>query len=201
MLDLVGIPSPERRVHEYPHQLSGGMRQRVMIAMALSCKPKLLIADEPTTALDVTIQAQILDLLSDLQRQFKMSVLLITHDLGVVAEMCQEVAVMYAGQIVEKADVRRLFRSPQMPYTQALLSSIPKFGMTQAQKLATIRGMVPSPLNWPSGCRFAPRCDYRFDKCDAPPPLFDVCEQGVACWLCESGRRGSSLKASLPFPA
>jgi len=201
MLNLVGIPSPERRVHEYPHQLSGGMRQRVMIAMALSCKPKLLIADEPTTALDVTIQAQILDLLHDLQSQFKMSVLLITHDLGVVAEMCQDVAVMYAGQIVEQADVRRLFRSPQMPYTEALLSSIPKFGMTQAQKLATIRGMVPSPLSWPSGCRFAPRCDYRFQKCDAPPPLFDVGEQGVACWLCESGRRDSSLKASQPSPA
>jgi len=201
MLNLVGIPSPERRVHEYPHQLSGGMRQRVMIAMALSCKPKLLIADEPTTALDVTIQAQILDLLHDLQSQFKMSVLLITHDLGVVAEMCQDVAVMYAGQIVEQADVRRLFRSPQMPYTEALLSSIPKFGMTQAQKLATIRGMVPSPLSWPSGCRFAPRCDYRFHKCDAPPPLFDVGEQGVACWLCESGRRDSSLKASQPSPA
>jgi len=200
MLNLVGIPSPERRVHEYPHQLSGGMRQRVMIAMALSCKPKLLIADEPTTALDVTIQAQILDLLHDLQSQFKMSVLLITHDLGVVAEMCQDVAVMYAGQIVEQADVRRLFRSPQMPYTEALLSSIPKFGMTQAQKLATIRGMVPSPLSWPSGCRFAPRCDYRFHKCDAPPPLFDVGEQGVACWLCESGRRDSSLKASQPSP-
>jgi oligopeptide/dipeptide ABC transporter ATP-binding protein len=193
MLNLVGIPSPERRVHEYPHQLSGGMRQRVMIAMALSCKPKLLIADEPTTALDVTIQAQILDLLHDLQSQFKMSVLLITHDLGVVAEMCQEVAVMYAGQIVEQADVRRLFRSPQMPYTEALLSSIPKFGMTQAQKLATIRGMVPSPLSWPSGCRFAPRCDYRFDKCDAPPPLFDVGEQHVACWLSEDGRRVSRL--------
>jgi oligopeptide/dipeptide ABC transporter ATP-binding protein len=196
MLDLVGISSPARRAHEYPHQLSGGMRQRVMIAMALSCKPKLLIADEPTTALDVTIQAQILDLLSDLQRQFKMSVLLITHDLGVVAEMCQEVAVMYAGQIVEKADVHRLFRSPQMPYTQALLTSIPKFGMTQAQKLATIRGMVPSPLSWPRGCRFAPRCDYRFEKCDAPPPLFDVGEQHVACWLSEDGRR-----LSLPSPA
>src|SRR5467141_1336574 len=171
MLGLVGIAEPRRRAREYPHQLSGGMRQRVMIAMALACRPKLLIADEPTTALDVTIQAQILNLMHDLQREFKMSVLLITHDLGVVAEMCQEVAVMYAGQIVEKTDVRRLFRSPQMPYTQALLTSIPKFGMTQAQKLATIRGVVPSPLDWPRGCRFGPRCDYRFDKCDAPPPL------------------------------
>ena len=199
MLDLVGIPSPAQRAGEYPHQLSGGMRQRVMIAMALSCKPKLLIADEPTTALDVTIQAQILDLLHDLQSRFKMSVLLITHDLGVVAEMCQEVAVMYAGQIVEQADVRRLFRSPQMPYTEALLTSIPKFGMTQAQKLATIRGVVPSPLDWPSGCRFAPRCDYRFDKCAAPPALFDVGEQQVRCWLCESGRRETA--PTLPSPA
>jgi oligopeptide/dipeptide ABC transporter ATP-binding protein len=191
MLDLVGIPSPERRAHEYPHQLSGGMRQRVMIAIALSCNPKLLIADEPTTALDVTIQAQILDLLHDLQSRFQMSVLLITHDLGVVAEMCQEVAVMYAGQIVEQAEVHRLFRSPQMPYTEALLKSIPKFGMTQAQMLSTIRGVVPSPVNWPSGCRFAPRCDYRFEKCEALPPLFDIGEQQVACWLCEGGRRAS----------
>jgi peptide/nickel transport system ATP-binding protein len=113
--------------------------------------------------------------------------------------MCQEVAVMYAGQIVERTDVRRLFRSPQMPYTQALLSSIPKFGMTQTQKLATIRGVVPSPLSWPRGCRFAPRCDYRFDKCDAPPPLFDVGEQAVACWLCEAGRRETA--PTLPSPA
>jgi oligopeptide/dipeptide ABC transporter ATP-binding protein len=189
MLDLVGIPSPERSAHEYPHQLSGGMRQRVMIAMALACKPKLLIADEPTTALDVTIQAQILDLLHDLQGRFKMSVLLITHDLGVVAEMCQEVAVMYAGQIVEQTDVHRLFRSPQMPYTEALLTSIPRIGMTQAEKLSTIRGVVPNPLSWPSGCRFAPRCDYRYEPCKAPPPLFDVGEHRVACWLCEAGRR------------
>jgi len=199
VLRLVGISDPERRAKQYPHELSGGMRQRVMIAMALSCNPRVLIADEPTTALDVTIQAQILDLLHDLQRQFKMSVLLITHDLGVVSEMCQPVAVMYAGQIVEQADVRRLFRSPQMPYTEALLSSIPKFGMTQAQKLATIRGMVPSPLSWPSSCRFAPRCDYRFDRCDAPPPLFDVGEQRCACWLCESGRRETA--PTLPSPA
>src|SRR3989441_8829012 len=159
LLEQVGIPDPARRVSAFPHQLSGGMRQRVMIAMALSCHPKLLIADEPTTALDVTIQAQILDLLHDLQSQFKMSVLLITHDLGVVAEMCQEVAVMYAGQIVEQADVHQLFRSPQMPYTEALLKSIPKFGMTQTQMLSTIRGVVPSPVSWPPGCRFSPRCD------------------------------------------
>jgi oligopeptide/dipeptide ABC transporter ATP-binding protein len=160
-----------------------------MIAMALSCNPKLLIADEPTTALDVTIQAQVLDLLQDLQSRLKMSVLLITHDLGVVGEMCSEVAVMYAGQIVEQAEVHQLFQSPQMPYTESLLKSIPKLGMSQAQKLATIRGVVPSPLNWPTGCRFKPRCDYRFDRCDAQPPLFDLGDQQAACWLCEGGRR------------
>src|ERR1700737_2255809 len=201
MLALVQIPNPKARVNDYPHQFSGGMRQRVMIAMALSCHPKLLIADEPTTALDVTIQAQILDLLNDLQSRFKMSVLLITHDLGVVAEMCQEVAVMYAGQIVEQAEVHRLFRSPQMPYTEGLLKSIPKFGMSQAQKLATIRGVVPSPLSWPRGCRFGPRCNYRYDKCNAPPPLFDVGDQGVACWLCEAGPRDSRRPVSDPAAA
>ncbi|TMD15338.1 MAG: ABC transporter ATP-binding protein [Chloroflexi bacterium] len=136
MLDLVRIPSPERRVTDYPHNMSGGMRQRVMIAMALSCNPKLLIADEPTTALDVTIQAQILDLMRDLQSRLKMSILLITHDLGVVAETCKQVAVMYAGQIVEQAAVDTLFRSPQMPYTEGLLKSIPRLGMTQTAKLA-----------------------------------------------------------------
>ncbi len=195
MLELVRIPSPERRVHDYPHQLSGGMRQRVMIAMALSCNPRLLIADEPTTALDVTIQAQILELMRDLQSEFKMSILLITHDLGVVAQMAEKVAVMYAGQIVEQAGVDLLFRSPQMPYTEGLLKSIPKLGMTQAQKLAVIQGVVPSPLGWPIGCRFAPRCDYRFEKCDTPPPLFEVGQQQVACWLCESGRRPVAVAA------
>ena len=198
MLDLVGIPSPERRAHDYPHELSGGMRQRVMIAMALSCNPKLLIADEPTTALDVTIQAQVLDLLQDLQSRLKMSVLLITHDLGVVGEMCSEVAVMYAGQIVEQAEVQPLFRSPQMPYTESLLKSVPTLGMSQDQKLATIRGVVPSPLNWPTGCRFKPRCDYRFEKCDAQPPLFDLGNQQAACWLCEDGRRQVRPRAGVP---
>src|SRR5438270_4246663 len=189
MLELVRIPSPERRVKDYPHNMSGGMRQRVMIAMALSCNPKLLIADEPTTALDVTIQAQILDLMRELQSRLKMSILLITHDLGVVAEMCKDVAVMYAGQIVEQADVDTLFRSPQMPYTEGLLKSIPRLGMTQAQKLAVIRGVVPNPQHWPKGCRFMRRCDYAFDKCVQPPPLFDVDGQKARCWLCESGRR------------
>lgn len=190
MLDLVGIPSPERRVHDYPHHMSGGMRQRIMIAMALSCNPKLVIADEPTTALDVTIQAQILDLMRDLQQKLGMSILLITHDLGVVAQMCEEVSVMYAGQIVEHAYCRDLFRSPQMPYTEALLRSIPKLGMTQRDKLAVIRGVVPSPRKWPLGCRFAPRCDYRFDRCTREsPPLFDVGGQQARCLLCESGPR------------
>ena len=191
MLQLVGIPSPAERAHEYPHELSGGMRQRVMIAMALSCNPKLLIADEPTTALDVTIQAQVLDLLQELQSRLRMSVLLITHDLGVVGEMCSKVAVMYAGQIVEQAEVHSLFDSPQMPYTESLLKSIPRLGMTQAQKLATIRGVVPSPLSWPTGCRFKTRCDYRFEKCDMQPPLFELGNQRAACWLCENGRRAT----------
>jgi oligopeptide/dipeptide ABC transporter ATP-binding protein len=200
MLDLVRIPSPDKRVHDYPHHMSGGMRQRVMIAMALSCDPKLLIADEPTTALDVTIQAQILDLMRDLQSRLKMSILLITHDLGVVAEMCKDVCVMYAGQIVEQADVTTLFRSPQMPYTEGLLKSIPRLGMTQSQKLAVIRGVVPNPLRWPKGCRFMPRCDYAFEKCVNPPPLFDAGQgQRAACWLVESGRRSVSPTAA-PAP-
>jgi oligopeptide/dipeptide ABC transporter ATP-binding protein len=189
MLKLVGIPSPERRVHDYPHHMSGGMRQRAMIAMALSCDPELLIADEPTTALDVTIQAQILDLMRSLQERLKMSILLITHDLGVVAETCEEVAVMYAGQVVERAKVRDLFRSPQMPYTEGLLNSIPRLGMTQDERLAVIEGTVPNPLRWPAGCRFAPRCRYRYEKCDQPPPLFPVEGQLARCWLVEEGRR------------
>jgi oligopeptide/dipeptide ABC transporter ATP-binding protein len=195
MLDLVGIPSAARRVDDYPHNMSGGMRQRVMIAMALSCDPKLLIADEPTTALDVTIQAQILDLLRDLQDRLGMSILLITHDLGVVAEMCADVCVMYAGQIVEKADVHKLYSSPQHPYTEGLLHSIPQLGMTQTDKLAVIRGVVPNPLNWPAGCRFAPRCDYRFEKCEKQPPMFEIDSQESACWLCESGRRVAASTA------
>ena len=189
MLKLVGIPSPERRIHDFPHHMSGGMRQRAMIAMALSCDPELLIADEPTTALDVTIQAQILDLMRSLQERLKMSILLITHDLGVVAETCEEVAVMYAGQVVERAKVHDLFRSPQMPYTEGLLNSIPRLGMTQTERLAVIEGTVPNPLRWPKGCRFAPRCRYRFEKCDEPPPLFPVEGQLARCWLTENGRR------------
>jgi oligopeptide/dipeptide ABC transporter ATP-binding protein len=189
MLELVGIPEPGRRAKDYPHQLSGGMRQRVMIGMALACNPKLLIADEPTTALDVTIQAQILDLMRDLGERLEMSILLITHDLGVVAEMCDEVVVMYAGKVVERGPVDVVFGTPQHPYTEALLQSIPMLGMTQAEPLRVIRGTVPSPLDWPEGCRFRPRCDYAFDKCVEQPPLFAVDGQSSACWLCESGRR------------
>jgi oligopeptide/dipeptide ABC transporter ATP-binding protein len=191
LLKQVGIPLPEQRVRDYPHQLSGGMRQRVMIAMAIACDPMLLIADEPTTALDVTIQAQILALMKSLRERRKASILLITHDLGVIAEMADDVAVMYAGRIVEQGPVDQVFKSPQHPYTEALLHSIPVLGMTQAEPLKVIRGMVPSPLRWPVGCRFAPRCDYAFDRCVSYPPLMDVETQKSACWLCEDGRRAS----------
>ena len=206
MLSLVGIPSPEKRFHDHPHQLSGGMRQRVMIAMALSCNPKLLIADEPTTALDVTIQAQILELMKDLRDRLQMAIMLITHDLGVVAEMVDEVAVMYAGRVVERGPVEEVFKSPQHPYTEALLHSIPILGMTQKEPLQVIKGMVPSALRWPKGCRFAPRCEYAFDRCrHEDPPLFPLepggsagssgsaaaATQSSACWLCEEGRRES----------
>ena len=190
MMRLVGIPSAERRVNDYPHQMSGGMRQRVMIAMALSCNPKLLIADEPTTALDVTVQAQILELMKDLRERLGMSILLITHDLGVVAEMVDEVAVMYAGRIVERGPVAEVFAEPQHPYTEALLRSIPLIGMRYTQPLEAIRGMVPSPHDWPDGCRFAPRCDYAFDRCRTDDPrLLPVPPQESACWLCTEGRR------------
>jgi oligopeptide/dipeptide ABC transporter ATP-binding protein len=188
-LDLVGIPLARRRARDYPHQMSGGMRQRVMIAMALSCNPKLLIADEPTTALDVTIQAQILELMKELRDRLEMSIMLITHDLGVVAEMADDVVVMYAGRVVERGPVGDLFGSPQHPYTEALLHSIPMLGMTQAEPLRVIRGTVPSPLEWPTGCRFRPRCEYAFEKCVEDPPLFRVGSQSSACWLCEHGRR------------
>ena len=196
MMRLVGIPSAEKRVADYPHQMSGGMRQRVMIAMALSCNPKLLIADEPTTALDVTVQAQILELMKDLRERLGMSILLITHDLGVVAEMVDEVAVMYAGRIVERGPVAEVFADPQHPYTEALLRSIPLLGMRYTQPLEAIRGMVPSPLDWPDGCRFAPRCDYAFDRCRTEDPqLLPVPPQESACWLCTEGRRVPGIDA------
>ena len=183
MLELVRIPSAKQRVDDYPHLLSGGMRQRVMIAMALCCEPALLIADEPTTALDVTIQAQILDLLQDLQRRLGMAMLIITHDLGVIAEIADEVVVMYAGKIVESAPVASLFADPQHPYTIGLLGSIPRIEVDR-ERLSTIEGSVPSPNNQPKGCRFAPRCPFADPRCHLePPPLRDLGpEHRVACW-------------------
>ncbi len=177
MLDLVGIPEPGKRVHNYPHQMSGGMRQRVMIAMALSCGPKLLIADEPTTALDVTIQAQILDIMRKLQREIGMSILFITHDLGVVAEIADRVVVMYAGRAVEEGSVRDIFAKPQMPYTLGLMNSIPRVdkAATHQDRLEAIPGNVPNPLYLPEGCAFNPRCPFVQPKCkEAIPPLEDT---------------------------
>jgi len=168
LLGAVSIPEPERRVRDYPHQLSGGLRQRALIAMALACSPPLVIADEPTTALDVTIQAQILELLRDLQKRFGLALLLITHDLGVVAEMADRVAVMYAGRIVEEAPVRELFRNPAHPYTRGLLASIP--GGARGTKLRAIQGTVPPLGALPPGCAFGPRCPSRFEPCDQKPP-------------------------------
>jgi len=174
LLRRVHIPSPERRIDEYPHKLSGGMRQRVMIAMALACDPRLLIADEPTTALDVTLQAQILELMRELKAASGAAIILITHDLGVVAEVCDEVAVMYAGEIVERAAVNELFANPQHPYTVGLLGSIPRLDR-RTSHLATIEGMVPNMADPPAGCRFAARCPFVLVACTkAPPPLIEV---------------------------
>ena len=177
MLRLVNIPNPQRRVHDYPHQFSGGMRQRVMIAMALSCQPKLLIADEPTTALDVTIQAQILELMHEMKDRFGMAIMLITHAMGVVAETCQRVTVMYAGKVVEEAPVGELFGQPRHPYTQGLIRSIPRVDRAaeKKQRLEAISGTVPSLLDPPPGCRFAARCRYASDICVSEmPPLKEV---------------------------
>jgi peptide/nickel transport system ATP-binding protein len=185
MLKLVHISNPERRVHDYPHQFSGGMRQRVMIAMALSCKPKLLIADEPTTALDVTIQAQILDLLNELKSRFGMAVMLITHAMGVIAETAQRVVVMYAGKVVEEAPVKELFANPRHPYTQGLIRSIPRIdtAATHKTRLEAIKGMVPSLLNPAPGCRFAPRCGLAKPECTLETPALREIVPGhkVAC--------------------
>ena len=170
VLQKVGIPAPEQRLKDYPHQLSGGMRQRVMIAMALACNPEILIADEPTTALDVTIQAQILTLMKALQSDTGMAIILITHDLGVIAETCDDVVVMYAGNVMESAPIFELFANPRHPYTMGLLDSIPKLDSPRKQKLKTIEGMVPDLLNLPPGCRFQSRCLYAVDKCKSEKP-------------------------------
>jgi oligopeptide/dipeptide ABC transporter ATP-binding protein len=194
MLTLVGIPDPAERVDDYPHQLSGGMRQRVMIAMALICHPKILIADEPTTALDVTIQAQILELLDRLQAELGMGVLLITHDLGVVAGHANRVAVMYAGQIVETATTTDLFDRPTHPYTEGLLAAVPRIEAPRS-RLHAIPGQVPAATAWPVGCRFHPRCPYAWDKCVAEaPPLLDATAPGgsphaARCWLVTEPQR------------
>jgi peptide/nickel transport system ATP-binding protein len=183
LLRQVGIPMAERRASEYPHRLSGGMRQRVMIAMALACQPKLLIADEPTTALDVTVQAQILDLLRRLRDETGTAVVLITHDLGVIAELADEVVVMYAGRVVERAPVARLFAEPQHPYTIGLLGAVPRLD-APADRLAVIEGNVPSPYSPPQGCRFHPRCPFAVDQCRvSAPPLAEVAPgHAAACW-------------------
>ncbi len=183
MLQLVGIPAPEQRIDEYPHQLSGGMRQRVMIAMALSCNPDVLIADEPTTALDVTIQAQILALLESLQESLQMAIVMITHDLGVIAETADQVAVMYAGQIVEYAETQALFTRPRHPYTHGLLRSIPQLDAEQ-ERLDIIPGVVPDARAFPPGCRFAPRCPLADDHCRAEGPPLEEVEAGhwASCW-------------------
>ena len=194
MLQLVGIPVPDRRVDEYPHQLSGGMRQRVMIAMALANEPDLLIADEPTTALDVTIQAQILELLLELRREMGMGVMLITHDLGVVAEVCDRVVVMYAGQVVEEGPVEEIFRQPAHPYTQGLLAAVPRADK-RGGELAVIPGTVPPPTHWPPGCRFRDRCPYAWDLCLEQPDLLRAAENQYArCWLVEHPERRAEVE-------
>lgn len=185
MLRLVGIPSPEKRMNQYPHEFSGGMRQRVMIAMALSCNPKLLIADEPTTALDVTIQAQILELMKELKDKINMSIILITHDLGIISDLCDKVIVMYAGQIVEEAPIDEIFYNPKHPYTWGLLKSIPKLNTETHEKLIPIEGQPVDLLNPPKGCPFAPRCESCMKIClTKNPPQFSLSQDHrAACWL------------------
>ena len=185
LMELVGIPSSEKRMKDFPHEFSGGMRQRIMIAMALACNPQLLIADEPTTALDVTIQAQVLELMKELRAKIGTSILLITHDLGVIAEMCNKVAVMYAGQIVEYADVHSIFKRPTHPYTIGLLKSLPGLNVGLGKKLYSIEGVVPDMINVPSGCRFHPRCKEAMDRCRSEVPLFYSVKSGhyTRCFL------------------
>lgn len=188
MLDTVGIPSPEKRIDQYPHELSGGMRQRVMIAMALSCGPDLLLADEPTTALDVTIQAQVMDEMVRLQKELNMAVILVTHDLGVVAESCQRVVVMYCGQIIEEGPVEEIFANPKHPYTKGLLESIPVVRDKKIPRLPTIKGVVPDLLHLPNGCRFADRCDKVHTQCHQAVPQLSGCENHkVACYSPNGG--------------
>lgn len=184
MLRKVGIPRPEAIVDEYPHQLSGGMRQRVMIAMAMSCDPELLIADEPTTALDVTIQAQILDLMKQLNQESGTAIMMITHDLGVVSEMCDRIVVMYAGKVVEEGTTRTILKNPKHPYTQGLIQSVPRMDVTR-DKLYSIPGNVPNPRNMPQGCRFAPRCEFVMDRCHTSMPELVIVDEGhqSRCWM------------------
>ena len=201
MLNLVGIPDPRERAKSYPHQLSGGMRQRVLIAMALVMNPSLLIADEPTTALDVTIQAQILELLADLQQRLGLAVLLITHDLGVVAEVTSRVLVMYGGQIVERSPVRELFRNPRHPYTRGLLEAMPRLGR-QRDRLAVIPGTVPPPTRWPSGCRFRDRCAWAWPRCaDDHPPEYPVSDaHNARCHLVDEPARDTTPAVAQQVP-
>jgi oligopeptide transport system ATP-binding protein len=203
MLGMVGIASPEERLRQYPHEFSGGMRQRVMIAMALSCEPDLLIADEPTTALDVTIQAQILDLLSELQQRRRTSIILITHDLGVVAGVCDRVLVMYAGRVVERASVVDLFASPAHPYAQGLLDSLPRLDRDQKKSLPSIPGTPPDMARLEPGCAFRPRCGSAMDRCASEdPPLVSIGEgRAAACWLCgEPVNEQMTMQAAMPAP-
>jgi peptide/nickel transport system ATP-binding protein len=192
LLRQVGIPNPEARVDDYPHQFSGGMRQRAMIAMALACNPDVLIADEPTTALDVTIQAQIIELIDRLKDDFNSAVILITHDLGVVADVADEILVMYAGRVVEQAPTRKLFYDPQMPYTWGLLGSIPRLDRPKSERLHSIKGTPPSLINLPRGCKFRPRCPHAFDKCMEEPALENRVEEPGhldRCWLTVDEKR------------
>lgn len=186
MLDLVGIPAPDQRIDEYPHQLSGGMRQRVMIAISLSCNPEILIADEPTTALDVTIQAQILELIQQLQNELNLAVIMITHDLGVISEICNRVIVMYAGQVVEQGTIKEIFKSPKHPYTNGLMKSIPIIGENKNTELYNIKGLVPNATEFPKGCHFHPRCEFVVKKCKEELPniesITNNSEHVVRCW-------------------